>query len=104
MVKMCKEVKRNIWYALYNQEDEYIAGFKNIRDMSEFLGNSKPSLSSVLCNNKANREEVVKVFVEEDNLYDCSQKIYSYTNSIKNYLGRDLGKNCSLFKFWEEKA
>ena len=97
------KAKRNIWYALYNQNDEYIAGFKNIRDMSEFLGNSKPSLTSVLCNNKENRGEITRTFVKEDMAYDCSQKIYSYTNNIKNYLGEDLGKYCSLFKFWEEK-
>jgi hypothetical protein len=99
------KVKRNIWYALYNQNDEYIAGFKNIRDMSEFLGNSKPSLASVLCRDKKNRGEVTKTFVNEDEdmTCDCSQKIYSYTNNIKNYLGKDLGKYCTLFKFWEEK-
>lgn len=97
------KAKRNIWYALYNQNDEYIAGFKNIGDMSEFLGNSKPSLASVLCNNKENRGEVIRTFVKEDMVYDCSQKIYSYTNNIKNYLGEDLGKHCTLFKFWEEK-
>ena len=95
--------KRNIWYALYNKNDEYIAGFKNIGDMSKFLGNSKPSLASVLCNNKENRGEITRTFVKEDMVYDCSQKIYSYTNNIKNYLGEDLGKYCTLFKFWEEK-
>ena len=71
--------------------------------MSEFLGNSKPSLASVLCNNKENRGEITRTFVKEDMVYDCSQKIYSYTNNIKNYLGEDLGKYCTLFKFWEEK-
>lgn len=95
--------KKNIWYALYDLNDEYIAGFKNIGEMSKFLGNSKPSLSSVLCNNKENRGDVVKSYVEEDKIYDCSQKIYSYTNNIKNYLGKDLGKGCSLYRFWEEK-
>lgn len=94
--------KRNIWYALYDSNDEYIAGFKNIGDMSKFLGNSKPSLSSVLCNNKENRGDIVKNYVTEDNICDCSQKIYLYTNNIKNYLGKDLGKGCSLYKFWEE--
>lgn len=97
------KAKRNIWYVLYNQNDEYIAGFKNIQNMSEFLGNSKPSLASVLCNNKENRGEITRTFVKEDMVYDCSQKIYSYTNNIKNYLGEDLGKYCTLFKFWEEK-
>lgn len=98
------KAKRNIWYALYNKNDEYIAGFKNIQDMSEFLGNSKPSLASVLCANKDNRGEITKNYVKEDDIYDCSQKIYSYTNNIKNHLGEDLGKNCSLYKFWEEKS
>ena len=97
------KAKRNIWYALYNQNDEYITGFKNIQNMSEFLGNSKPSLASVLCNNKENRGEITRTFVKEDMVYDCSQKIYSYTNNIKNYLGEALGKYCSLFKFREEK-
>ena len=96
--------RKNIWYALYGSDDEYIAGFKNIGDMSKFLGNSKPSLSSVLCNNKENRGEVVKSFVEEEGIFDCSQKIYSYVNNIKNYLGQDLGRGCSLYKFWEEKS
>lgn len=95
--------KRNIWYALYAPDDEYIAGFKNISNMSEFLGNGKPSLASVLCNSKYERSPVIKNFVEEDNVYDCSQKIYCYTNNIKNYLGEDLGRGCSLYKFWEER-
>ena len=59
------KTKRNIWYALYNQNDEYIAGFKNIQNMSEFLGNSKPSLTSVLCNNKENRREIIKTYKNE---------------------------------------
>ena len=95
--------RKNIWYALYASDDEYIAGFKNIRDMSNFLGNGKSSLSSVLCNNKENRGEIIKTYISEDGIYDCSQKIYSYSNNIKNYLGKDLGKGCCLFKFWEEK-
>ena len=98
------KTKRNIWYALYTKNDEYIAGFKNIQDMSEFLGNSKPSLASVLCSNKENRGQITKVYVKEDKIYDCSQKIYSYTNNIKNRYGKDLGRYCSLFKFWEEQA
>ena len=97
------KTKRNIWYAIYTAQDEYIAGFKNIGDMSKFLGNSKPSLSSVLCNNRKNRGEIIKSYIKEDEIYDCSQKIYSYTNNIKNYLGQNLGKGCSLYKFWEEK-
>ena len=96
-------MKRNIWYALYNQKDEYIVGYKTIREMSNFLGNSKPSLSALICNNKENRGELTRVFVEEENVYDCSQKIYSYIYDTKNYLGENLGKGCSLYKFWEEK-
>lgn len=95
--------KRNIWYALYNKEDEYIAGFKSIKEMSKFLGSSRPSLTSVLCNNKENRGEITKTYVEEEKIYDCSQRIYSYINNIKDYTGKNLGKYCSLYKFWEEK-
>ena len=94
---------KNAWYVLYNANDEYIAGFKSIRDLSLFLGHNEDSMSSVMYSTKrVNNEEITKTYNEKEKLYECSQQIFTYINTIKSANGTDLGKNCSLYKFWEE--
>lgn len=94
--------KSNIWYAIYDNEDNYIIGFNTASAMSTYLGNSKPSLSRILNRKADSRGEINRTPIEND-IIDCSQKVYTYTYNIKNFLGENLGTGCSIYKFWEEK-
>lgn len=95
--------QRNTWYVLYNANDEYIAGFKSMGDLSVFLGNTESSVSSVIWFSQENKNnEIIRTYNSEENLYECSQKILTYTNTLKSSNGEFLGKYCSLYKFWEE--
>lgn len=93
----------NVSYALYNAKDEYIAGFNTLVEMSLYLGNSKPTLSNALNKNKQSRGEIMRNKSDEENKYDCSQKLFTYTNNVITIKEENLGKGCSIYKFWEEK-
>lgn len=94
--------KKNVWYAIYNGEDEYIAGFPNMIEISHYLCNTRPSFTVAVSRNINNRGNLVRTYNEQENIFECSQKLITYKKHIVNCLGDNLGQGCSVYKFWEE--
>lgn len=93
-----KNKRQNLFYAIYDNNDNYIAGFDKIRDIERGLGLKTGSLSRLCYNTKG---EIIRI--KDEQKYDCSQMFHCYTDkqiSLGKYTV--LEKGSKIYSFWEE--
>lgn len=96
---MSKNKRRNLFYAIYDNEDNYIAGFDKIKEIERCLGLKRGSLNRLCLKNRGEETRTI-----EDNICMCSQMVHCYATrkiTLDNYT--TLNEGSKIYSFWEEK-